>query len=153
MAIVDIRIVAYDHPHARTLIDALQQVYQTRYGGHDSTPVEPPQFAPPLGLFLVGYLDDVPVSSGGWRARGDGSVEVKRMYVVEGFRGRGLARAMLAELELTAKQAGHRRIILETGDKQPEALALYQSSGYTPIPKFGVYAKWDSSIHLGKSLE
>jgi GNAT superfamily N-acetyltransferase len=152
MAGVDIRVVAYDHPDAVVMIKEVQQEYVVRYGGPDDTPVDPAEFAPPLGLFLVGYLDGQPVSCGGWRAHEDGSVELKRMYVRASARGRGLARAVLAELELTAKRAGHRRVILETGRGQPEAIALYRSAGYSDVPEFGYYAGWPLSVHLGKDL-
>lgn len=149
---VEIRVVAYDHPDAVALIGMVQQEYVIRYGGPDGTPVDPAEFAPPLGLFLIGYLAGQPASCGGWRVRADGSVEVKRMYVVPAARGRGLARAMLAELELTAKRAGHRRMVLETGLNQPEAIALYRSSGYVDVPGFGYYADAPLAVHLGKSL-
>jgi GNAT superfamily N-acetyltransferase len=152
MARVDIRVVAYDHPDAVVMTKEVQQEYVVRYGGPDDTPVDPAEFAPPLGLFLVGYLDGQPVSCGGWRAHEDGTVELKRMYVRSEARGRGLARAVLAELELTAKRAGHRRVILETGRGQPEAIALYRSAGYTDVPEFGYYAGWPLSVHLGKDL-
>lgn len=145
--------MSYDHPDAVRLIGEVQQEYVVRYGGPDGTRVDPAEFAPPLGLFLIGYLDGEPVACGGWRAHGDGSAELKRMYVVPGARGRGLARALLAELELTAKRAGYRRLILETGQRQPEAIALYRSSGYTEVAKFGHYAQAPLSVHLGKSLE
>jgi GNAT superfamily N-acetyltransferase len=150
--VVQIHAVAYDHPDAVALIAGVQQEYVVRYGGPDATPVEPAEFAPPLGLFLVGYLDGAPVACGGWRALGDGSVELKRMYVAPAVRGRGFARALLAELELTAKRAGHHRLILETGQVQPEAIALYRSSGYTDVPRFGYYADAPLSVHLGKTL-
>jgi GNAT superfamily N-acetyltransferase len=149
---MEIRIVPYDHPDAIALIAEVQQEYVIRYGGPDGTRVDPVEFAPPRGLFMVGYLDGVPVACGGWRAHEDGSAEMKRMYVSPSARGRGLARAVLAELELTAKRAGHLRLILETGRKQPEAVALYRSSGYTDVPKFGFYADAPESIHLGKTL-
>lgn len=149
---MEIRVVAYDHPDASTLVAEIQQEYVVRYGGPDGTLVDPAEFAPPLGLFLIGYLDGVPVACGGWRVHDDDSAEVKRMYVAPSARGRGLARAMLAELELTAKRSGYRRLILETGRKQPEAVALYRSSGYTDVPKFGYYADAPLSIHLGKPL-
>ncbi len=79
--------------------------------------------------------------------------EVKRMYVVPQVRGRGLARVVLAHLERTAVEAGHRAMVLETGRGQPEAIALYESSGYTPIPKFGFYACVEGAVHLGRQLE
>jgi GNAT superfamily N-acetyltransferase len=149
---VDIRVVPYDHPDASVMIEALQGEYVKRYGGRDRTKVHPSQFAPPLGLFLIGYTDTEPVACGGWRVHEDGVVEIKRMYVVPDARGRGLARAMLAELELTAKRAGNRQIVLETGGKQPEAIGLYLSSGFTPVPSFGIYADNEAAMHLGKML-
>lgn len=147
-----IDIVSYDHPDAAALIAELQQEYIVRYGEQDATLVVPEQFAAPLGLFLVGYLDEAPVSCGGWRSHGDGVAELKRMYVSPRLRGRGLARAMLAELERTAGAAGHTRIILESGQNQPEALAMYASSGYAAVPSFGHYADHELSVHLGKTI-
>lgn len=145
-------MTAYDHPDAVALIAEVQQEYVVRYGEKDLTPVDPAQFAPPMGLFLVAYLDGVPAACGGWRAR-PSDVELKRMYVSPAFRGRGLARAVLAELERTALDAGYRMVVLETGQRQPEAIALYTSAGYTPVPRFGYYAEAAEAVHLGKTLE
>jgi len=143
--------VRYDHPDATVLVEELQQEFVVRYGEPDHTPVDPADFAPPLGLFLVGYLAGVPVVCGGWRANGD-EAELKRMYVAPAARGRGLARLLLAELERTALAAAHRSMILVTGSQQPEAVRLYQSAGYLPVPGFGHYADAPSAIHLGKAL-
>ncbi len=149
---VRIEVRTYDHPDAVALIADVQQEYVVRYGEVDLTPVDPAEFAPPRGLFLVAYVDDEPAACGGWRAHGT-DVELKRMYVRPSFRGRGLARAVLAELERTAAEAGHTRLILETGQRQPEAIALYTSAGYTPVPAFGYYADAPEAVHLGKTLE
>ncbi|GGS51877.1 N-acetyltransferase [Actinokineospora fastidiosa] len=145
-------IRAYDHADSQALIAEVQQEYVVRYGGPDESPVDPAEFAPPLGLFLVGYEDGVPVATGGWRSHGT-DAEIKRMYVTGKARGRGYARRMLAELEATALAAGHERLILETGSKQPEAVALYRSAGYVDIPAFGHYADAPLSIHLGKVIK
>lgn len=135
---VEIRTEPFDSPAAQQLIAEVQAEYVRRYGGEDITPVDPAEFAPPNGSFLVVYLNGVPVACGGWRvSAADG--EIKRMYVSPRARGRGLARRVLAELEARIAAAGLPRVILETGTKQPEAIALYTSSGYTPIPGFGVY--------------
>jgi ribosomal protein S18 acetylase RimI-like enzyme len=74
------------------------------------------------------------------------------MFVVSEARGRGLARAILAELEASAAAAGRTRMVLETGQRQPEAIALYKSCGYLPVKKFGHYRNDELSICLGKSL-
>lgn len=155
------RPVPFDHPDAVRLVREVQQVYVERYGGADATPVDPAEFAPPRGHFVVGYdADGTPVACGGWRARdeaddavlGHGDAEVKRMYVVPAARGRGYARALLAELERTAAAAGRRRMVLETGTRQPEAIGLYASSGYHPMPGFGVHRDAAGSRCLAKRL-
>jgi GNAT superfamily N-acetyltransferase len=148
---VQIKQAGYGDPDASKLVSEVQQEYVVRYGGPDGTPVDPAEFTPPSGLFLVGYLDEVPVACGGWRSHG-ADAEIKRMYVAPAARHRGLARQLLAELERTAAAAGHHRIILESGSAQPEAIALYRSSGYTPIAPFGYYADASGAIHLGKPL-
>ena len=133
-------------PDAARLVEEVQAEYVVRYGSRDDTPLEPGYFEPPQGAFFVGYLADEPVATGAWRRRTDvtalgsaDSAEIKRMYVAPAGRSRGLARAMLAHLEDTAREAGVEVMILETGTGQPEALALYASSGYEPIPGFGYY--------------
>ena len=138
------------------LIAELQRYFVDRYGEEDMTPVDPASFAPPRGLFLIAYVDDRAVGCGGWRVHEgpDGpEAELKRMYTSPAARGHGVARAVLAELERTAAEAGYGRMVLETGTKQPEALALYEAAGYVEVPRFGYYANEPSAIHLGKILK
>jgi ribosomal protein S18 acetylase RimI-like enzyme len=144
---LDLRPLPFDHPDSLRLIGELQEHYIGLYGDGDDTPVDPAEFAAPTGHFVLGYLDGVAVASGGWRARvgGDdpqlrpGDAEIKRMYVVPAARGRGFARSVLAELERSAAAAGRLRMVLETTTLQPDAIALYTSCGYRPIPTFGHY--------------
>lgn len=150
---MDLRVVPFDDPDAVTLIDEVQQEYVVRYGDTDRTPVDVAEFTMPQGLFLVGYDAGSPVACGGWRGRRDpDGAEIKRMFVVKSARGKGFARGVLAELERTAAAAGHARAVLETGHLQPEAIALYLSSGYTEIEKFGVYRGEPLSVCFGKHL-
>ena len=141
----EIRRVGYGHPDALALVEEVQEEYVRRYGGRDETPLDPLAFEPPEGSFFVGYLGGRPVATGAWRrstvhALGSGATaEVKRMYVAPPARGLGLARRMLAHLEADAASYGAEVLVLETGLRQPEAIALYESSGYTPIAKFGFY--------------
>ena len=163
--ILDLRPTPFDHPLALLLIEELQQIYRERYGDEgDTTPVDTAEFAPPLGHFVIGYAigpaGDEAVACGGWRARdgGDpvlrpGDAEVKRMYVRDAHRGRGFARAVLAELERSAAAAGRRRLVLETGTAQPEAIALYTSSGYHRIPNFGTYRADPNSRCFAKVID
>ncbi|MER5890038.1 GNAT family N-acetyltransferase [Streptomyces sp. NPDC001941] len=156
-----IRTVPFDHPDALRLNDEVQLEYAERYGGEgDVTPLDPAMFAPPRGLYLIAYDEHgTPLATGGWRSQdlndegyADGDAELKRMYVVRPARGRGLARRVLAALEADARAAGRTRMVLETGDMQPEAIALYGSSGYLPCAKFGHYRTYDSSRCFAKPL-
>jgi GNAT superfamily N-acetyltransferase len=74
------------------------------------------------------------------------------MYVEPGFRRHGIARRVLDALEESAARAGHREMLLNTGGRQPEALALYARAGYTPVPGYGVYARSPDAVFLGKQI-
>ena len=149
---VRLRAVGYADPVAQHLVERVQQEYVVRYGGRDAAVVDPAEFSPPLGLFLVAEVDGVPAGCGGWRSFGDGVAEVKRMYVEPAFRRRGIAALLLAELERSAAAAGHRQLVLNSGDRQPEALALYDRAGYVPVAGYGVYADSPDAVFLGKEL-
>ena len=156
----DLRIerVAITHPDALVLVEAVQEEYVARYGGRDESPIDPADFEDPLGQFFVGYLDGSPVATAAWRRSSvralgaEVTAEIKRMYVVPAAQRRGLARRMLAHLEATAAEAGIEALVLETGMKQPEAIELYLSSGYEPIPGFGYYCGSDLSRCFGRRL-
>jgi GNAT superfamily N-acetyltransferase len=150
---LELRPAAYDDVVAAGLVEQIQQEYVVRYGGRDDAPVDPGEFSPPRGLFLLALLDGTAVGCGGWRDLGDGRVEVKRMFTAPAARGRGVARALLAELERTAAAAGHTGVVLETGLAQPEAMTLYASAGYDPIDGFGHYAGRPLSRAFGKRLD
>jgi GNAT superfamily N-acetyltransferase len=91
------------------------------------------------------------VGCAGWRRHGP-DAELKRMYTAKAARGKGLARRMLATIEESAREAGCVRVILETGNKQPEAIALYLSAGYVRIEDFGYYKGYDDVLSYAKSL-
>ena len=148
---IRIDVVSYDHPDAARLLDELRLDISSRYGGEDETPVHADEFAEPEGRFLVAYLDGAATACAGWR-RKNGDAELKRMYVNPAARGRGLARALLAAVEDSARADGRDRVVLETGSEQPEAIALYRSAGYTDVPKFGIYANEPTCVCLGKAL-
>jgi len=147
--------VRYDDPVVQSLTREVQIEYGRRYGGDgDVSPMDPEQFVPPRGRFVLATLDGEPVGMGGWRWGGpiEGDAEIKRMYVREGRRRTGIARFILDELERTAKDAGVRRLVLETGNAQPEAIAMYGTAGFVDIPAFGHYACSPGAVHLGKEL-
>jgi GNAT superfamily N-acetyltransferase len=143
---------SYDDPDVARMVEEVQAEYIQRYGGRDAAAVDPAEFSPPAGLFLVGLLDGVPVATGGWRRLSAGRAEIKRMYVSAAHRRRGLSKRMLAELERTAAQAGIAQVVLNTGPSQPEAVALYEVSGYLPVPAFGHYACHPRAMFFGKSV-
>jgi GNAT superfamily N-acetyltransferase len=150
---LELREEPYDGPTARELINEVQQEYVSRYGGPDGAAVDAAEFAPPNGRFLIGYLDGRAVAMGGLRRVDADSAEIKRMYVVPDARGRGLSRLVLARLEELARAGlGVNRVILETGSLQPEAVALYESSGYERIENFGHYRCEPLSLSYGKTL-
>lgn len=150
--------VPITHPDALRLIDEVQEFYVERYGSPDTAPIEPAHFEDPQGQYFLGYLDGRAVASGAWRrstvsAFGtEATAEIKRMYVAPSAQRRGLGRRMLAHVEATAGAAGVEALVLETGEKQPEAIALYTSSGYQPIPGYGYYCGYELSRCFGRRL-
>lgn len=101
---------------------------------------------------VVLYENDKAVSCGAFKPYSGNSVEIKRMFTLSENRGKGLAAKVLAELETWAHELGFESAILETGVKQPEAIALYRKCGYAQIPNFGQYAGIENSLCFEKSL-
>jgi GNAT superfamily N-acetyltransferase len=149
---IEIRTARFDDPDVQKLVaDALADLAE-RYGGSgDDTPVAPSDFEPPAGQFLVAVLNGEFVGCGGWRSHG-ADAELKRMYTAPAARGRGVARRVLAAVEASARAHGRRRLILETGDRQPEAIALYTRSGYQLIDNFGYYRDEPGVLSFGRDL-
>jgi GNAT superfamily N-acetyltransferase len=148
-----IRALRYSDPVVRALEAELQAEYLDRYGDTDETPVDPDDFVPPVGVFLVGFLGNEPVATGGFRHQTEGVAEIKRMYVDHDHRGGGYARRLLTELESQAFTAGYKRVVLELGDRQPEAFSLYTSSGYVSSEAFGYYVGDQHMKYLTKELK
>jgi GNAT superfamily N-acetyltransferase len=150
---IEIRLVRFDAPVAQQLIQATLADLAARYGGTgDDTPVDASEFEPPDGAFLVAYLAGEPVGCGGWRSHGADTAELKRMYTAPAARGRGVARTVLAAVERSAREQGRKRMVLECGDRQPEAIAMYASAGYDRIPNFGFYKDAEGCVSFGRTL-
>ena len=151
---IQIKTTRYGSATAQKLIAELMNDLAERYGEADGTPVAGCEFDPPDGGFLVAYLDGQPVGCGAWRshARSGEVAEVKRVFVRSEARKRGLARSIMAALEEDARVHGRKRIILETGTGQPEAIALYEALGYERIPNFGYYKDEPGARCFGKAL-
>jgi GNAT superfamily N-acetyltransferase len=144
--------VPFEDPLAQELIAEVQQEYVVRYGGPDETAVDGAQFAPPYGAFFVAWVGGEAIGCAGLRRHDDDVVEVKRMFVRAAHRRRGHARTLLRALEERAWRSGYRRVVLETGLAQPEAIALYTSAGYEPIEGFGHYRDEPLSRSFAKDL-
>ena len=151
-AVATLRALPYDDPVAQYLVEAVQQEYVQRYGGRDAAAVEPAEFLPPQGIFLVVEVAGVPAGCGAWRALPTGEAEIKRVYVEPAFRRLGVARLVVAALEGSAAAAGHTQVVLNSGREQPEALTLYADLGYGPVPGYGVYACAPGAVFLGTRL-
>lgn len=113
-------------------------------------PTNPP--TPRGGTYLVAYADSHPVACGAFRPVDDAAVEIRRVFVTRMARGQGLARAILADLEMRARKLGYAAMRLETGDRQLSAIALYESFGFRRIPLFGEYANDPTSICFEKAI-
>jgi GNAT superfamily N-acetyltransferase len=106
-----------------------------------------------LNCALVCYLHDVPVGCGAFREIDTKTVEIKRMFVNQDSRGKGIASAVLTELELWASELKYTQTILETGINQPEAIALYKNRGYSVTENYGQYISTENSVCMRKVLK
>jgi GNAT superfamily N-acetyltransferase len=130
---------ASDTPVSEQLQRAYFADIASRYPGWspDLIPsADPAEVAPPVGAWIVAYLDDQPVGCGGVKRLDDASAELKRIYLAAAARGRGLGRRLLETLEQHARELGYERLRLDTGNLQPEALCLFRSAGYEQIPDY-----------------
>ena len=102
---------------------------------------------------IVAYEAEKAVGCGAFKEYSPQVAEIKRMYVREEMRGRGIAGKILAELETWAKELSFSECVLETGLKQPEAIGLYQKSGYEIIPNYGQYEGIENSVCMRKLID
>ncbi|TPW75708.1 GNAT family N-acetyltransferase [Schumannella soli] len=141
-----------DDPRSRPVLADLEREYDTRYRGYfpDDQPASTEinrypasEFSAPDGTFLLLLDGDseaggteaggTAVSAGAFKRIDADTVELKRIWTRADQRGRGLARVVVRELEAEAERRGHRRVVLSTGPRQPEAVRLYLGLGYTPL--------------------
>ena len=101
---------------------------------------------------VVLYEDGKPAGCGAIKEFSPNVMEVKRMYTLPGSRGKGIATKVLGELEKWAEELLYEKCVLETGKRQPEAIAVYQKNGYQIIPNYGQYAGMENSVCFEKAL-
>lgn len=141
----------YDEPEAAALRAEGEAEVTARYGVDNEPGVKPS--AADVAVFLVARDESgAPVACGALRRLDDATVEIKRMYVRPSARGHGLGAEILHALEAEAARLGAVRICLETGPRQPEAVALYERAGYRRVPCFGPYAGHEDSLCFERSL-
>lgn len=106
----------------------------------------------PNSVFLIGRVGKEAVACGALRPLESGIAEIKRMFVISKYRGHGYGKIILHELEKYASQFDYFTVWLETGELQPEAINLYQRSGYSRIPSFGIYVNSKRSVCFEKQV-
>ena len=141
-----VREATWDDPAGVSLRKAQRDELTIRYDDPNSEPGPAPT-ADDITLFLIAEdQHGVPVGCGGLRQLDDVHGEIKRMFIAPGSRGSGAATLILHGLERRALELGWQRLVLETGDLQPDAIRFYEREGYTRIPNFGHYV--DSPLSL-----
>jgi GNAT superfamily N-acetyltransferase len=146
--------VAFDHPDAVALRDAMVAEVTTIYGaqrdygrGDGAKGVDPSSVV----VTLVGYAGERPVAHALLRRLGD-DLEIKRMFVVPEERGAGTASLLMQALEAEARSLAATRLVLHTGDRQTAAVRAYERHGYTPIPVYEPYVGMPASLCFEKVL-
>lgn len=150
----DIKVTAID-PHsaaAGTMLDALWDEIQHRYGFVAPRGIDPGEFETAPARFWVAFADDTPIGSIAVKPLAGPVAELDAMYVAPGFRGTGVAQQLLRTLEQHARDHHLVAIRLRAGEPQPEALRFYQKAGFVPIPCFGGWVDDGTARCLEKTL-
>jgi putative acetyltransferase len=144
----------FESDDARRLIAALDAHLASRYPPEQrfGPNLKPEHLAPGLGTFLIARAGGRAIGCGALRLLDETTAEVKRMYVEPELRGQGVAKQVLDHLESDAASLGARRLVLETGVHQVEAIGLYLRAGYEPIDCWGEYASSATSVCYEKKI-
>jgi putative acetyltransferase len=149
---VRIEQVAWEHPASESLRAAQRAEIAVRYGTWESEPGPAPTGDDITAFFVAFGDDDEPLGCGGVRQLDDTEAEVKRMFVDQVHRGTGVSTAIIRRLEQYGRERGWRRLVLETGNQQPDAVRFYTREGYESIARFGYYIDSDASLCFAKDL-
>jgi putative acetyltransferase len=154
VVVIEIRREELTSETAQALITMLNAELRSRYPGDGVSyfRLDPQEVRPGRGAFLVAYAGGIAAGCGAIRLIGNGTAEIKRMYVTPVFRQRGVARRVLEALEAEARNLGVTRALLETGTRQPEAIALYKKAGYSPTGSFGEYRLSPLNVFMEKRM-
>ena len=156
MSGVELREADWNDPDGVALRSAMEAEMRERYA--DRIAAFMSEHAVVIGVHeehvahvLLAYEGPLPVGHAALRWTG-GDLELKRMYVVPSHRGHGVSTALLDGVAKAAEKLGATRIILQTGDRQPDAVRLYERAGYTGIPIFPPYEALTFSICMERRL-
>lgn len=140
-----------DHPDFKNLVTLLDADLKLRDGDeHDFYA----QFNKTENIknVIICYVDETAIGCGSLKIYDPTKVEIKRMYVLPEYRGKGIGLKILKELELWAAELNYHACILETGKKQPEAIRLYQKAGYAVVKNYGQYENVENSVCMMKKF-
>lgn len=150
---ITVRSERIDGPVATALIRGLSAELKERYGAGESGFVDPARFCPPTGAFLVAYVDGRPAACAGIQRADERTAELKRMFVRQRYRRQGLGRTILAAVEDKARALGYEALRIETGVRQPDAIALYREVGYHEVDPFRLHEDDPDGVFFSKELE
>jgi len=140
------------HDDFRNLVEKLDRELKIRDGEKDNAFYSQFNQLDKINHVIVAYVDNVAVGCGAIKEYSATTMEIKRMYVEDTMRGKGIASGILKELEKWATSLHYTTCVLETGIRQPEAIHLYKKSGYQIIPNYGQYQGIETSICFEKSI-
>ena len=154
LARVKVEAEPFESPDARRLIAALDEHLASRYPAEQrfGPNLKPAQIAPGLGTFVIARADGRAIGCGALRLLDETTAEVKRMFVEPAQRGRGVGQEILDHLEAVAATLGARRLVLETGVFQEDAIGLYLRAGFSQVGCWGEYATAPTSVCYEKQL-
>ena len=148
---IDIIKTTSDNTDFRMLVTLLDQDLQIRDGEEHSFYAQFNKIDK-IKHAVVAYKDGMPAGCGAFREYAADCVEIKRMFVKTEYRSLGIATSVLTELEVWATELNYKACILETGKKQPEAIALYQKAGYSIMASYGQYKNIENSVCMKKEI-
>jgi putative acetyltransferase len=151
-AVTKLKRTTSDDLDFQTLVELLDKDLARRNGDHNDFYAQFNKIDS-IKNAVVYYDHDVAAGCGAFKLFDHDAVEIKRMYVRENFRGRGIGAAILYELELWAAELNFTECVLETGHTNPEAKKLYQEKGYVIIPNFGQYVGVSNSVCMKKTIK
>jgi putative acetyltransferase len=140
-----------ENQNFRTLVELLDKELWSRYPSSQATYDQFNKIENNNTVVVI-YDSDMPIACGCFKKIDDITAEIKRMFVMQSHRGKGISKLIMNELEQWAQQLGFKRLILETAEKQPEAIGLYYKCGFKKIENYGPYVAFSQSLCMEKLI-